>query len=691
MDPEFLRQLKTVFAAEAGEKLEALHATIAALARGTAAEQPALAQQAMRDAHGLKGSAASVGLEDVARCAHALEDVLSGVSRGEAPFDAGHAASVLDALQRTLAAGLESGDRVAAHVVGLAEDAEVAAAALHSVRVDSRRLDRLMGFAPDLLEVRVRIDERSRAIDAFGEDFAGLLRKLPDTLRAEGKALAAQLSRVTRTDRQDAHAFHRLGDELRGALHQIRLVPLRSLAPAWRAAAQDAAHAGGKEVDLQLDAGDVELDKEVLDRVREAVIHLLRNAVSHGIEAPAARAAAGKSPRGVVRLSARMDGDRVRLEVADDGAGLDLAALGRAALAAGRISADALQALPEDRLSELVFETGVSTRGEVDRVSGRGVGLDSVRRAVVALGGHSTATRAGALGGAAFTLSFPVQLLSIRGLIVRVAGVVYAVPSTFVERCLRVAAADIQALGGSTAIRLKGQAPLRMFSLGTVLGLADGATVPGGKQPVVVLARGSTRAAMAVAEVLREEEFVVRPLPWNLTTVRGICGATALGDGTLAPVLDVDEVLVRGLAERARPDGTERAGAPPPGAAPPRGRARVLVADDSPAIRESYRMLLASSGYDVAVAEDGAVAYEVLSRGGYDLLVSDIQMPRLDGLELTRKLRAHPSLSRLPVVLSTSLGRPEDVARGMEAGADEYVVKEHAAHGKLLAAVARHA
>lgn len=719
MDADLLQRIVAAFSAEAGELLDGLDVLVAELRVKRGAELAEQGKAAMRMAHTLKGGAVSVGLEQLGSEAHALEDLLAPVAKGEreraddlVPKVVEHLARLHQLLREGLAARANVERFVAdtiADTEALPAEPEPApspsgperakAAEQVTLRVEASRLDALMGYTGDLLSLQGRMMMHSRHLESFYEELGAAVASLPEAHRKDLAALTGSLGAFLRRERFDASALARLSGDMGAAVRRIRLIPLQALAPVWRRATLEAAHTLGKQVELRVELGDIEVDKRVLDVIREPVVHLLRNSVSHGIEAPAVRAERNKPPQGHVLVRAQMDGNYVRLEVSDDGAGFDLPRLGKAALAAGRVTQAELESFDDARLLALAFEEGVSTAPELTQVSGRGVGLDVVRRALVGLGGQVEPLARGPLGGAAFRLTMPMDVLSTRVLLVREANVVYGLPIAHVERTARVRAGDVHLLDGVPVAKLgmgegvhaaAGSAS-RTGSAGSGVHLAEGTIrlvwlaegrkasdlAPSTWLRVVVVAHGAVRVGVVVTEVLPEAELVVRPLPWNLKRVRGVLGAASLADGSVAVVLDAT-ALVSGAGRKAA-------------AAPRRrtGKTRVLVVDDSLTHRTLEQNILIAAGYEVAVAPDGLAGWRALEEGEFDLVVSDVEMPGLDGIELTRRVRAHPRLAHLPVVLVTGLDRRADIERGLNAGANEYVVKGQLEPEKLLQAVAR--
>ncbi|HEY6001596.1 MAG TPA: response regulator, partial [Anaeromyxobacter sp.] len=463
---------------------------------------------------------------------------------------------------------------------------------------------------------------------------------------------------------------------LREDLRDLRMIPAAAALEPLRRTARETAGALGKDVAVALSGTDVKLDRHMVEALRPALVHLVRNAIDHGIEPPAARAAAGKPTAGTVRVEVAPRGSRVAVTVADDGAGVDRDRIRQKAVRSGVIAEAAAASLDEGACLELLFRPGFTTADAVTAVSGRGVGLDVVRDAATRLQGtvsvESTPGR-----GTRFLLDVPLTLATTSGILLRLGGTLAAVSAEAVERVLRLGRADLGTVAGRASARI-GEAQVPYVPLGHVLGMprtAWGAPAAG-PQPAIVLALGGERMAFGVDEVLGRQELVVSSLGRICAPIVHLAGAALLEDGSLVGVLNAAEILAR--ARRAAAVGP--AEAPPP---------RILVADDSPTTRAAMKTILEIAGYTVAAAADGEEALERLAEAPCQLVVTDVQMPRLDGLALTRRIRTDPRLRSLPVVLVTSLHSPEDRAAGLEAGADAYLVKSEVERGMLLEMVRR--
>ncbi|MDQ1492960.1 MAG: two-component system, chemotaxis family, sensor kinase CheA, partial [Actinomycetota bacterium] len=439
-----------------------------------------------------------------------------------------------------------------------------------------------------------------------------------------------------------------------------------------------------KQARIELLGESTEVDRSVLEGIGGALTHLVRNAVDHGLEEPDRRRRSGKPTIGRVTIDAREERGTLVLEVSDDGGGIDVEAVRRRGVELGLVSAEqaALAGL------DLLFRPGFSTAGRITEVSGRGVGLDAVVSTVESLQG-SVAVRTEDGAGSTFTLTLPLTLATTRSLVLRAAGRTLALPLAAVSRVVRVGAGDIGRSSGRAALIGSG-GPVAVAELATVLGF-DRAPEPAGgnaagppSRLAVIAASGSISAAVLVDEIRGEEEIVINTLPAPLHRVRFTAGATILGTGEVVPVLHAGEVF-RAVAGH-RPAGPATAADDGPA---PSDRRVVVVADDSVTTRTLERVILESAGYEVRTAADGGQALALVQAGGCDAVVSDVQMPVLDGFALCERLRADARYRDLPVVLVTARGSRRDQERGVAVGADAYIVKGEFDQENLLATLRR--
>jgi two-component system, chemotaxis family, sensor kinase CheA len=496
--------------------------------------------------------------------------------------------------------------------------------------------------------------------------------RLDALLSAVGELMIATGRIMGRHGRQDedARRLDQATDTMADLVNELRLRPFADACEALPRAVRDVAAAGGKQVQLEIDGQDVEADRIVVDALREPLLHLVRNAVDHGIEDAAERQRRGKPPTGTVRVAAALEAGRLSVTVSDDGSGLDEDAVRQALRERGR----AAPAGPRE-LAAALLHGGFSTRREASAISGRGVGLDIVRAAVERIGG-TVDLRWQPGAGTQFTLDCPPTPASIRALLVRVGPHTLAIPTVHVDRLRRVPSDELRSAEGRTVLPT-GDGPVPVHALAALLGPPFEARPLAGAATVVLASAANRRAALVVDEVLDEDEIVVRPLDTARAAVPLAAGAAILPSGHVALVLAMGALLVAAVQA-----GTTIA--PEVAGAPERPRRRVLVADDSITTRTLEQSVLEAAGYDVVTAVDGEDAWSRLDGEGADLVVADVEMPRMDGFALCRRIRASSRFAELPIVLVTGLESAADRARGLEAGADAYIVKSSFDQATLL-------
>ncbi len=452
---------------------------------------------------------------------------------------------------------------------------------------------------------------------------------------------------------------------------RVRMVPLATLATRLHRAIRVLAREQGKLVDLVLEGEDIELDKTVLEEMADPLLHLLRNAVDHGIEPLALRQVMGKPERGLIRLRAYHEGNQVVIQVSDDGAGLEPQILRSAAISKGYVSeADAPQ-LSDEELYSLVFLPGFSTSGEVSEVSGRGVGLDIVKTNVHKVKG--TVTLDSTPGqGATFTIRLPMTLAVTRALLIKAHNETFAIPLSAVTQILRLEREEIEHVGQEPVVRVGGQV-YPMLRLGQVLNLKQPADETVQHPPVLILNAGGEQIALVVDQLLAGREMVIKTLGNHLRRVHGVTGATLMGDGSVVLILNPADLVVEAPKPEAQPWTLLQR--------PARAREAltVMIVDDSVSVRRVVSNLIKSVGWQPMAARDGLEALELMQHSAQppDLILVDIEMPRMDGYELMATLRAQEAYRNIPLVILTSRAGEKHHRKALELGASEYIVKPY--------------
>jgi chemosensory pili system protein ChpA (sensor histidine kinase/response regulator) len=527
-----------------------------------------------------------------------------------------------------------------------------------------------LDFDPLEMDRFTRFQELTRFMAESVNDVATLQRSLQRTLQSAEDELAAQ-ARLTR--------------ELQDDLLRTRMVEFESMAERLHRTVRQAAKDSGKAVRLEIAGGSIELDRGVLERMAAPFEHLLRNAVAHGIEVPAQRESAGKPAAGLIRVTLAQAGNEVAVEIADDGAGLDLQRIRERAVERGLVSADAL---PGDHaLAQLIFAPGLSTSVTVTELAGRGVGLDVVRAEVKAMGGRiETDSQPGR--GTQFRLLLPLTTAVTQVVMLRCGEMRVAVPSPLIEIVRRVPSDEIQRAYAEGALAYAGET-LPFHWLAALLQPGARGEVTGRTQLVVVVRSAAQRVAVHVDEVLGNQEVVVKHVGPQLSRLPGLAGVTLLPSGTVALIYNpvaLDSLYGHAARSVATPQPLQPQAE---FAAPPRVP-MVMVVDDSITVRRVTQRLLVREGYRVVTAKDGLEALERLAEERPVVLLSDIEMPRMDGFDLLRNVRADSRLAGLPVIMITSRTASKHRDYALELGADHYLGKPYSEE-ELLTLVARHA
>jgi two-component system chemotaxis sensor kinase CheA len=499
------------------------------------------------------------------------------------------------------------------------------------------------------------------------------------------EALETQLAALARAAERDQRLLATRVDGLLEEMKNVVMQPFAAMLDALPRFVRDLSREQGKVVELVIRGEEIEIDRRVLEQMKDPMIHLVRNCLHHGIETPEVRRQTGKPPRGTLTISiAARDGNSVEVVVADDGSGIDLDTVKSAAVKQGHISQEKAQALNADDALVLILQSGLSTAPIITDISGRGLGLAIVSEKVQKLNGQlAIESQPGA--GTTFRLVLPLTLVRFRGICVRLDEHLFVLPTSSVERVLRVQGRDIKTIENRETLVYNERA-IPLVPLAEVLGLPRKAGTHGAAaHPAVLLGAGNQRIAFSIDAVLDEQEVLVKTLGSQLVRVRNIAGATVLGSGKVVPILNVPDLMRS--AVRVSESGY-RTAALAPQAIEARTQS-VLVAEDSITSRTLLKSILETAGYQVETAVDGMEAFTKLRSGQFDLVVSDVEMPRLNGFGLTSKIRSDQRLAELPVILVTALGSRDDREHGIDVGANAYIVKSSFDEGNLLDVIRR--
>ncbi|MGR8929611.1 MAG: hybrid sensor histidine kinase/response regulator [Gammaproteobacteria bacterium] len=712
-DPE----LKKLFKAESEEHLAKLDAGLLRLEK-TPTDQELL-EEIFRESHSLKGASRMLGLNRIESTAHGLESIFNAARKGEAPLTPDTIeqmnAKLADLRQRVRdALGDESHpqqastgteppkplaslpedpsatspvEEVADQRVCTAQSKTTAAVTttiaeehfqIETVRVETRKLDELLTQVGELSVIQGQVQHRLMLMEELLEEWTILDRTR--RIATEGIAVDRQketdcMARLGQLLKRARDAFYDDTARLESTVHlledqvgSLRLMPLSTLFSLFPRMVRDLAKDQNKSVELIVTGGDITVDKRILEEMKDPLMHLLRNAIDHGIESAEERTQLGKPRTATLRMSARKEEAGVLLEISDDGRGLNPQTIRQQARHRGLLDEALLSEMTEQQLQQLIFTSGFSTSAAVTELSGRGVGLDVVRVNVEHLKGSinldSVVGR-----GLTIQLRLPFSLATTRLLLTRISERYYGIPVEYIRTSCRVHSEDIFLLEGHAAILLDGE-PVIVSALADLLEIAETA----GESDVmacVILRLDHDHLGLLVDDLPGEEEVVLKPMCAPLKRVRNLSALAMLGNGAICPVLNPADLYQSAKKKFAfnvrsyeKPKTNRNSKRP-----------AILLAEDSALIRAMEKRILEDANYEVVTAVDGLDALNLINSRPFAALVSDVVMPNMDGLTLTARIRAIPRYQALPVILVTSLASDEDKKRGLDAGASAYIPK----------------
>ncbi len=704
----------------------------------------------MRGAHSIKGAARIVGLDRAVGVAHTMEDCFVAAQNGELSITPAAVDVLLNGvdwfaqLQQLSAPELApwlatQADEIAqlqADIAALLTDAPAPAAAPASsspalssrspsppsanpaaspiaiapvpapatiagdrtVRVSTDNLNQLMALAGEavveanwlqpfmdsLLQLRQDNRQFLRALETLQQETA-----LPESVAQQLQTISqqAQGSQQVLSDRlghleQFSQRFHQLSDHLYREVIASHMRPFADGVQGFPRMVRDLAKQAGKQIRLTIVGSNTQVDRDILDQLEAPLTHMLRNAIAHGIESPADRQVAGKPAEGCITLEASHRAGMLSITVSDDGSGIDQAQLRRSIVQKGLTTAALAAQLSDSELLEFLFLPGFSTASQISEIAGRGVGLDIAKSMVQKVGGLLRVSSK--LGqGTRFHFQLPLTLSVIRALLVEIAGEPYAFGLTRIDQVLMVPQADVQVSENHPYIVVD-DANVSLVAAPQVLELPETATPERSRWPVVILSDQTHRYGLVVDRFLGERDLVVRPLDPRLGKVPDISAAALTEDGLPLLIIDVAD-LVRSIDQLV--SGGQLQWSQQSVNATATRQQRILVVDDSITVREMERKLLQNQGYHVDVAVNGMEGWNTVRTGDYDLVISDIDMPRMNGIELVRKIKTHPQLHTVPVIIVSYKDCQADQLAGLEVGADYYLTKSSFHDNSLLDAV----
>lgn len=724
-----------------------------------AEKQAALIVEMLRELHNLKGAARAVGIPEIEELCHVLESLLAVDQQHESELPTFldllyEGIEIGDQLFNQLNLGQKTLDTLAlAHFIQRLhefskppQNALIASATPvkggykgasglninnneNSVRVDGKKLDELLAASTELLVARLRMRQHQEVITSLVSEGQSWSRiwcnvrashgRLVQRSGANGKGvgrdsdlnnllrfvtaneqrlsqLTANLTRLQSSFNRDLTHLSVVTDQLQFETRRLRLIPLSVVLEELERSIRQLARDLGKQVQLVVHGAELEIDKKLFEHIKAPLLHLLRNAIDHGLESPAQRLYNNKTATGTINISFHQTGNSIDLEVRDDGSGIDIEQVKKVAVTRGLITQDAADNLERLEAMQLIFHSGFSTRQEVNGISGRGIGLDAVKDVATRLGGN-VEVDSWPGSGTSFHFSVPNILVTAEGILVKVNDQTFVLPVDGVEHSFLLSNVELQVIGSNHYMVYKGR-QIILASLVDLLGLSAKPTSENNyrEQYIVILRSRGHLAAFTISNLLKNQEVVVKSFSKPLVRVRHVSGATILADGQVALILNPDDLVVAAalytgnkskglpLAEPVSP-GTNL-----PGKANQKAvthKQRVLVVDDSVTTRTLEKNILEAAGFYVNTARNGIEAMAQLQTESFDLIIADMEMPEMNGIELIRYIKQDKRFNETPVIIVTSLDTSEDKTRGLEAGADAYIVKSRFDQQSLLTTV----
>ncbi|MBI4852957.1 MAG: Hpt domain-containing protein, partial [Acidobacteria bacterium] len=563
------------------------------------------------------------------------------------------------------------------------------------IRIPLVKIDHLMSDVGELIITRSRYEQRVKELENINTELFLVLKEMlrvrpirrkigkidgvnaPHMEKLFGnlefcetklKSINSLLQNHTEDFSNDDLHLELIVSSIQREVQGLRMLPIETLFEPLRRRVRDISRQQDKSVTLELLGGETELDRQLIEAMRDPLVHLITNSIDHGLEPVDQRKEAGKNPMGKLKLSAGQRGNQIIIEIADDGRGIDFEKVKQKAISVGMFTERELASFTEDEVVALIFKPGFSTKQAVTEFSGRGVGLDVVKVNVEKLQGQIEIQTAKGKGST-FRITLPLTLSTQRVLLIKVAGQLFALPVNAIDRLMSISVEDVFTVGARMAISIEGK-PISLIHLNSLLNIADGELEAKQEHVVMVLAMGSERTAFVIDEALGEQEVVVKALGKPLRKMKNIAGGAILGDGSVMLLLNPSDLLRTGKGVSridTRFVNTQQEKS--------KTKYKVLVIDDSITTRTLEKNILEMAGYEVLLAKDGIEGLEMSKTPGCSLVLADIQMPGLSGLELTQEIKRDPKIKHLPVVLISSLDSPEVKTRVAQAGADAFIVK----------------
>ncbi len=728
MNQDLQQLLMDAFLIEAKERIESMFLNLDALEKSSGSEKKSqLLEVVYREAHSLKGAARSVNIEPVEAVCQAMESLFSSVKKDTTDlspdlFDLLHQAvaainahlagddspisdlfRIAGQLDRASAGicpplpsqapaiplSLETADTgtdktAGIHPEPLQPHPASPSSAMDTVRIKTAKLDRLLLKTEELIPLKQMLMQHQEQLKTIRDALRTWIKKsghLPPVM--------GDITDLTAALEQNNRLFGAMIDDFLEEVKQTALLPFEFLFAVMPRMVRDISRSQGKKATIEFSGQHIEIDKRILEIIKDPFIHLIRNAVDHGVESPETRIRDGKPEHATIRIHvAQNQSNRIDISIADDGNGLDIATIKQSAVKQGIISFEQAQAIKDEEAAMLIFHSGVSTRSLITDLSGRGLGMAIVKDQIAGIGGQIEIQNMPGRG-VIFRIYLPITLSTFRGTLFCSAGHYFIIPTVHVAHILLITPDDIKSAENRAIILFKDKAVsfadlVDIFNLPQDHEHKSASALQKKERPVLILSAGADEMAVMVDAVIDEQEVLVKNLGKQIRRVPAISGAAILGTGRVVPVINAAD-LIRLAGESPVSGPMPRGLSPAPDVKPK----SILIVEDSFTSRTLLKNILEATGYQISTAIDGQDGFEQLKAGSFDGVVADVEMPRQDGISLTRQIRSDSGLATLPVILVTSLDAPADRERGMEAGADAYIVKSSFDQSNLLEVLER--
>ena len=557
-----------------------------------------------------------------------------------------------------------------------------------TIRIDADKLDELIKLMGEIVSGHSRTKRRVldiREIEKISKKHLEFITSLPGDcplsskqltqLLSSAEKLGAGIKKLSTLFKEDINVQGILTGNLQDRSLKMRMVPLSTIFRSFSRSVRQLSRSFGKQIDFAAEGGETELDKKIVEKIGDPLLHMIRNCIDHGIEPPQARKKAGKSETGLIRLTAGYEGENVVIRLSDDGAGIPVDRIREKALKKKMFTAAEMESIPESEIINLIFLPGFSSSEIVTDISGRGVGMDVVKKNVIGDLKGSVQIETAQGKGTVFHIRLPLTMAVIHVLLIRVARMVFAVPANYIDEIVRMHGEKVIQVMERRAVRLREQI-IPIVPLMDVLSLPGERPVqPDAEYLILIASVGTEKLGVIIDALLDEEDMVIKPLPAHMRNVPFVSGCIISGGNEIFSVLHMPRIIESAREIRVRERSEKQS---------PEKQRHILIVEDSLSTREIEKSILESYGYTVSLAGDGIEGYEKARKNRYDLIITDVEMPRLDGFSLTQKLREEEDCRDIPIILVTSLDKEEDKKKGILAGADAYIVKGDFEQSALL-------